>query len=60
MDKTDCGLSLRETVITDLVFDDDVVIFAEMMEVLVHALDTLSTESECVHPSELSLGYFRL
>ena len=32
--------------ITNLDFPDDVVIFAEKLEVLVHALDTLSTESE--------------
>ena len=35
-----------EAMITDLNFSDDVVILAETMEVLVHALDTLSTESE--------------
>ena len=35
-----------EAVITDLDVADDVVIFAEIFEVLVHVLDTLSTESE--------------
>ena len=32
--------------ITDLDFADDILIFAKTMEVLVDALDTLSTESE--------------
>ena len=41
MEKTYCGISLGETMITDIDFTDDVVIFAETLEVLVHALDTL-------------------
>ena len=46
VEKTDCGISLGEDKITDLDFADDVVIFAETLEVLVHTLDTLSLESE--------------
>ena len=46
VEKTDCGISMGETPITDLEFADDGVIFAETLEVLVGALDTLSTESE--------------
>ena len=34
--KTDCGISLGEAMITDLDFADDIVIFAETLEVLVH------------------------
>ena len=43
---TDCGISLGEATITDLDFADDIVIFAETLEALVAALDTLSMESE--------------
>ena len=46
VEKTDCGLSSGEAMITDHDFADNIVIFAEMLEVLVGTLDTLSTESE--------------
>ena len=36
---TDCGISLVDFRITDLGFTDDVVSFAETLEVFVHALD---------------------
>ena len=39
--KTDCGISLVEATITDLDFADDVLIFAEKLDPLVGALDTL-------------------
>ena len=42
---TDCKISLWEATITDLDFAVDVVIFAEMLEVIVHVLETPSTES---------------
>ena len=45
MRNTDCGISLGEATITDLDFADDIVIFAETLEALVAALDTLSIES---------------
>ena len=44
--KTDCGVSMGDATITVLDFADDIVIFAEMLEVLVHIQDILSTESE--------------
>ena len=43
--KTDCGVSMGDATITDLDFADDIVIFAETLEALVTALDTLSIES---------------
>ena len=46
MKKTDSEISLEEAWITDIDFVDDAVIFAEMVEVLLDALDTMSTESE--------------
>ena len=45
MGNTDCGISLGEAMITDLDFADDIAIFAETLEALVTALDTLSIES---------------
>ena len=42
--KTDCGILWGETITTDLDFANDIVILAETLEVLAHALDTLSTE----------------
>ncbi|KAG0726090.1 hypothetical protein GWK47_037303 [Chionoecetes opilio] len=44
VDQSDCGSSLGNTKITDLVFADDAVIFAESMEVLVMALEALHEE----------------
>ncbi|KAG0729200.1 (E3-independent) E2 ubiquitin-conjugating enzyme UBE2O [Chionoecetes opilio] len=40
--QSDCGASLGNTKITDLVFADDAVIFAESLEVLVMALEALA------------------
>ena len=37
--EVDCGISLGEATITNLDFADDVVVFAEMLEVLFHPLD---------------------
>ena len=42
---TDCGVSMGDARITDLDFADDIAIFAETLEALVTALDTLSIES---------------
>ncbi|KAG0717266.1 hypothetical protein GWK47_054805 [Chionoecetes opilio] len=44
VDQSDCGSSLGNTKITDLVFADDAVFFAESMEVLVMALEALHEE----------------
>ena len=44
--KTDCGISLGEATITDIDFADNIVIFAETLEALVAALDTLSKKSK--------------
>ena len=44
--KPGCGISFGEAMITDLDFADNVVIFAETLEVLVDTLDTLSTKSK--------------
>ncbi|KAG0729261.1 Retrovirus-related Pol polyprotein from type-2 retrotransposable element R2DM [Chionoecetes opilio] len=41
VDQSDCGASVGNTRITDLVFADDAVIFAESLEVLVMALEAL-------------------
>ncbi|KAG0713021.1 hypothetical protein GWK47_017152 [Chionoecetes opilio] len=46
VDQSDCGTSLGNTKITDLVFADDAVIFAESLEVLVMALDVLHEEAK--------------
>ena len=43
--KTVCGISLGEAMVIDLDFTEDLVIFAEALKVLVHALDTLGMES---------------
>ncbi|KAG0722631.1 Retrovirus-related Pol polyprotein from type-1 retrotransposable element R2 [Chionoecetes opilio] len=45
VDQSDCGSSLGNTKITDLVFADDAVIFAESLEVLVIALEALHEEA---------------
>ena len=44
MDKSHCGAYVNNTEITDLVFADDAVIFAESLEVLVMALEALHEE----------------
>ena len=41
-----CGVSFGDVRLTDLDFADDAVIFAEMLELLVGALETLSSELE--------------
>ena len=43
VEKTDCGISLGEAMITDLGFAEDIVTLTEMLELLMGAL---STESE--------------
>ncbi|KAG0711101.1 putative uncharacterized transposon-derived protein F52C9.6 [Chionoecetes opilio] len=46
VDQSDCGASVDNTKITDLVFADDAVIFAESLEVLVMALEALHEEAK--------------
>ncbi|KAG0728096.1 putative protein in type-1 retrotransposable element R1DM [Chionoecetes opilio] len=46
VDQSDCGASVSNTKITDLVFADDAVIFAESLEVLVMALEALHEEAK--------------
>ncbi|KAG0712241.1 hypothetical protein GWK47_018914 [Chionoecetes opilio] len=46
VDQSDCGAYLGNTNITDLVFADDAVIFAESLEVLVMALEALHEEAK--------------
>ncbi|KAG0701618.1 ATP-dependent DNA helicase PIF1 [Chionoecetes opilio] len=46
VDQSDCGASVGNTKITDLVFADDAVIFAESLEVLVMALKALHEEAK--------------
>ncbi|KAG0714937.1 hypothetical protein GWK47_013121 [Chionoecetes opilio] len=47
VDQSDCGAtSLGNTKITDLVFADDAVIFAESLEILVMALEALHEEAK--------------
>ncbi|KAG0721439.1 Adenosine deaminase [Chionoecetes opilio] len=46
VDQSDCGASLGNTKITDLVFADDAVIFAESLQVLVMALEALHVEAK--------------
>ncbi|KAG0725747.1 hypothetical protein GWK47_037994 [Chionoecetes opilio] len=46
VDQSDCGASVGNTKITDLVFADDAVIFAESLEVLVMALEVLHEEAK--------------
>ncbi|KAG0723488.1 G-protein coupled receptor moody [Chionoecetes opilio] len=50
VDQSDCGASLGNTKITDLVFADDAVIFAESLEVLVMALEALHEEANPLGP----------
>ncbi|KAG0717552.1 hypothetical protein GWK47_054216 [Chionoecetes opilio] len=46
IDQSDCGASLGNTKITDLVFADVAVIFAESLEVLVMSLEALDEEAK--------------
>ena len=46
VDQSHCGASVGNTKITDLVFADDAVIFAESLEVLVMALEVLHEEAK--------------
>ncbi|KAG0721144.1 hypothetical protein GWK47_006512 [Chionoecetes opilio] len=46
VDQSDCGASVGNTKITDLVFADDAVIFAESLEVLGMALEALHEEAK--------------
>ncbi|KAG0712764.1 hypothetical protein GWK47_017730 [Chionoecetes opilio] len=46
VDQSDCGASVGNTKITDLVFANDAVIFAESLEVLVMALEALHEEAK--------------
>ncbi|KAG0726185.1 LINE-1 retrotransposable element ORF2 protein [Chionoecetes opilio] len=46
VDQSDCGASVGNTKIADLVFADDAVIFAESLEVLVMALEALHEEAK--------------
>ena len=46
VDQSHCGASVGNTKITDLVFVDDAVIFAELLEVLVVALKVLHEEAK--------------
>ncbi|KAG0713167.1 CCR4-NOT transcription complex subunit 11 [Chionoecetes opilio] len=46
VDQSDCGASVGNTKITDLVFAYDAVIFAESLEVLVMALEALHEEAK--------------
>ncbi|KAG0714021.1 hypothetical protein GWK47_014949 [Chionoecetes opilio] len=46
VDQSDCGAFVGNTKITDLVFADDAVIFAESLEVLVMALEALQEEAK--------------
>ncbi|KAG0730163.1 Nucleoporin SEH1-A [Chionoecetes opilio] len=46
VDQSDCGASLGNTKITDLVFAEDAVIFADSLEVLVMALEALHEEAK--------------
>ncbi|KAG0726800.1 DNA-directed RNA polymerases I, II, and III subunit RPABC2 [Chionoecetes opilio] len=46
VDRSNCGASVGNTKITDLVFADDAVIFAESLEVLVMALEALHEEAK--------------
>ncbi|KAG0713853.1 hypothetical protein GWK47_015271 [Chionoecetes opilio] len=56
VDQSDCGASVGNTKITDLVFADDAVIFAESLEVLVMALEALHEEAK---PLELEVSWLK-
>ena len=46
MDQSHCGASVGKTKITNLVFADDAVIFAESLEVLMMVLEALHEETK--------------
>ena len=46
MERTSCGASFGNVKIFDLDFTDDVVIFAETLDILLGALEVLNEESE--------------
>jgi hypothetical protein len=46
VDGTSCGVSFGDVRITDLDFADDAVIFAETVDILIEALESLSEEAE--------------
>ena len=50
VDQSHCGTCVGYTKITDLVFTDDAVIFAESLEVLVMDLEALNKEAKHVGP----------
>ncbi|KAG0710480.1 hypothetical protein GWK47_022710 [Chionoecetes opilio] len=56
VDQSDCGASVGNTKITDLVFADDTVIFAESLEVLVMALEALHEEAK---PLRLEVSWLK-
>ncbi|KAG0727554.1 hypothetical protein GWK47_034452 [Chionoecetes opilio] len=56
VDQSDCGASVSNTKITDLVFADDAVIFAESLEVLVMALEALHEEAK---PLQLEVSWLK-
>ncbi|KAG0727885.1 Metaxin-1 [Chionoecetes opilio] len=56
VDQSDCGASVSNTKITDLVFADETVIFAESLEVLVMALEALHEEAK---PLELEVSWLK-
>ncbi|KAG0716716.1 Serine/threonine-protein kinase pelle [Chionoecetes opilio] len=56
VDQSDCGASVGNTKITDLVFADDAVIFAESLEVLVMALEALHEEAK---PLKLEVSWLK-
>ena len=46
VEQSHCGASVGNTEITDLVFSDDAVTFAKLLDVLVMALETLHEEAK--------------
>lgn len=45
-----CGTPIKNTVFRDLVFDDDAVIFVELLEILIMALEELYEETMPLEP----------
>ena len=52
VDQSHCGASVSNKKITDLVFADDAVIFAQSLEVLVMALEALHEEAKPSGPRQ--------
>ena len=46
IDRSGCGAPLGETMITDLDFINDIVIFVELIDSLIRALEVLNEEAE--------------